>query len=550
MNNLPFVIIQIVCCLVLLFELFITLSQKPSKLQKITSIMVLMCIVSSIAYIFELSATEEGEALFGCYFGYVAKPFVLVSILCFLIEYSNIKVPKWVIPVVTVFFIFLSTMNFTNYYHNLYYTWVNFDPNRIGSGLKLGHGPFWFAYMASTVVIFIVFLVLTIIEYKKSVTKQARQMVILIFLMLFFGVVGLLLYAVGLTGGYDTTLTGIFLGALMLFILLVKYRLFDTVTLAKENFLVDNKDALLVFDARSRLSFYNNNAKMLFPELEKADSFKFKENELLTKLQTLNNGDPVFVDDKVYEMKKNIITRETKKNPLMIGQSYTFTDITESYYYQKTLNEDIEKATSQIKYIQTSILISMANLIEARDGCTGTHVKHVATYSKLLAEALRKDKEFSKQIDDKFIKMIEECAPLHDVGKIKVPDAILGKKGKLTSEEYEIMKTHSIEGAKIIESAFRNVEEKMYVDMCKDIAKYHHEWYDGSGYPSKIKGNKIPLSARIMAICDVYDALRMERPYKPSFSKEKSLEIIKEESGTHFDPKIVKIFLSLEKSLD
>ncbi len=138
---------------------------------------------------------------------------------------------------------------------------------------------------------------------------------------------------------------------------------------------------------------------------------------------------------------------------------------------------------------------------------------------------------------------VVRSAPLHDVGKIKIPDRILNKPGKFTDEEYEIMKTHTTAGKQIMDSVISTVEGENYLMEARNMAAYHHERWDGKGYPENLSGEDIPLSARIMAVADVFDALSSPRVYKPAYSLEKSLEIIQEGNGSHFDPKCVEVFL-------
>ena len=151
--------------------------------------------------------------------------------------------------------------------------------------------------------------------------------------------------------------------------------------------------------------------------------------------------------------------------------------------------------------------------------------------------------KYADRITDDYAQMVSAAAKLHDIGKIAVPDYVLQKPGKLTDEEYEIMKKHPAEGARIIKETLGKLENDEYVHIAYNMAYYHHEKFAGGGYPCNLKGTKIPLSARIMAICDVYDALRSNRHYKEGFSMEKSVSIIRESRGSHFDPDITDIFL-------
>ncbi|MBQ9438397.1 MAG: HD domain-containing protein, partial [Lachnospiraceae bacterium] len=224
--------------------------------------------------------------------------------------------------------------------------------------------------------------------------------------------------------------------------------------------------------------------------------------------------------------------------------------------YKVALEKELEEKNAQLLAhnkrlldIQDSTVIGMANLIESRDGDTGEHVKRTSAYVEMLANAACKKGVYNDILSPEYIELLVKAAPLHDIGKIVVPDSILNKPGKLTEEEFEIMKTHAAEGGKIVRDVLGNIEETDYIGIAADVATYHHEKWNGKGYPEGLSGEDIPLSARIMAIADVFDALVSERIYKPPFSFEKALEIIKEDSGSHFDPKLVPIFLEHAKEI-
>ncbi|PWL01168.1 HD-GYP domain-containing protein [Hallerella porci] len=196
-----------------------------------------------------------------------------------------------------------------------------------------------------------------------------------------------------------------------------------------------------------------------------------------------------------------------------------------------------------IAALQMNIITTLSNLVETRDETTGGHVQRTANYAKIIARQLQKD-GVEKEIDDKFVDTIYVAAPLHDIGKIRVSDMILNKPGKLTVEEFDQMKLHSVFGRDMLAAASKNLGDSDYLQMAKEIAYSHHEWWDGSrGYPEKLKGKEIPLSARIMAVADVFDALVSVRPYKNAFSLNEAMKIIAGESGTHFDPDVVNAFL-------
>ena len=198
------------------------------------------------------------------------------------------------------------------------------------------------------------------------------------------------------------------------------------------------------------------------------------------------------------------------------------------------------EATSQM---QNGLIITMANMVEDRDSDTGAHIQKTAAYVRIIAEGLKRKGYYLHKLTPKYMSDIVMSAPLHDVGKISIPDAVLNKPGKLTEEEYEIMKTHTIAGKKIMENAISSVQGESYLKEARNMAAYHHERWDGKGYPEGLHGEVIPLSARIMAVADVFDALSSPRIYKPAFPLDKALNILNEGSGTQFDPKCIEVFM-------
>ncbi|MCR5088281.1 MAG: HD domain-containing protein [Oscillospiraceae bacterium] len=217
-------------------------------------------------------------------------------------------------------------------------------------------------------------------------------------------------------------------------------------------------------------------------------------------------------------------------------------------YYNDLIQEDIQvelvAKQKKISDIQEHIISGMANLIENRDTETGEHVLRTSSYVKTLAEEARGDGVYRDILDDNFISMMYTLAPMHDIGKIVVSDSILRKPGKLTAEEYEQMKRHASEGGKIVREILEGVTDEVHLAFAADIATFHHERWDGRGYPTGLAGEKIPLSARIMAIADVFDALVSERCYKNPMTPEHAFEIIREEAGSHFDPNLAEVFLN------
>ena len=203
----------------------------------------------------------------------------------------------------------------------------------------------------------------------------------------------------------------------------------------------------------------------------------------------------------------------------------------------------IRRLSENTLQMQDGLIITMADLVENRDADTGAHIQKTAAYVDIIVRGLKEKGYYAEKITPKFMSDVVRSAPLHDVGKINIPDNVLNKPGKLTDEEYEIMKTHTTAGMKIMEKAIDTVGGENYLKEARNMAAYHHERWDGKGYPEGLHGEVIPLSARIMAVADVFDALTSPRVYKPPFPLEKALAIIEEGKGTQFDEKCVEVFM-------
>lgn len=209
----------------------------------------------------------------------------------------------------------------------------------------------------------------------------------------------------------------------------------------------------------------------------------------------------------------------------------------------------VSSQISEITESQTATILAMARLAQSRDDNTGTHLERVQGYCRLLAQGLRNMPRYLPIIDERFINLIYEASALHDIGKVGIPDHILLKPGKLAQEEFEIMKGHTVIGASTLEAVLFSYPQNEFVEMGIQVARWHHEKWDGTGYPDGLFGEAIPIPARIMALADVYDALKSERCYKRAFDHEECCRIIIEESGKLFDPEIVAVFNTVSGDL-
>ena len=210
------------------------------------------------------------------------------------------------------------------------------------------------------------------------------------------------------------------------------------------------------------------------------------------------------------------------------------------------LEERVQEQVRELSDSQRATIIALAKLAECRDDDTGAHVERTQTFCRVLAETLRTRSRYADRIDQTFVTNIYYAASLHDIGKVGIPDRILLKPGKHTPEEFAIMKTHVLIGAKTLQDACGDYPHNAFLNMGIVIARSHHEKWDGGGYPDGLAGEAIPLPARIMAVADVYDALRSKRPYKRTITHEASCTIIQDGAGRHFDPVMVDAFQAVE----
>ncbi|MCL2826342.1 MAG: response regulator [Eggerthellaceae bacterium] len=226
--------------------------------------------------------------------------------------------------------------------------------------------------------------------------------------------------------------------------------------------------------------------------------------------------------------------------PVLLNRMKTHLDI----------DELIRERTAKLQHLQNSIVFVLADMVENRDHDTGGHIERTTTYMKILTDALIDQGVYADEIREMDVEQLVSSARLHDVGKICIPDRILNKPGKLTAEEFAVMKTHSAEGERIIDQIVSRADDGEFLRNAKLIAGNHHERWDGEGYPNGLAGASIPLQGRIMALVDVYDALKSARPYKQPLTHDETAKIIMENAGKHFDPSITEAFYNIRDQFE
>lgn len=255
----------------------------------------------------------------------------------------------------------------------------------------------------------------------------------------------------------------------------------------------------------------------------------------------------IVTDDNFTEMYRMIVYGVIPRALILIAIAAIFTMLCGR---TTALLSNLLGAKEELSLYHEEMIMGFATLVENKDGSTGGHIRRTTTYVRLLAEELRKRGFYQETLTEEYVENLCKAAPMHDIGKISVPDVILQKPGKLTAEEFERMKQHTISGGKIIQETFGHLTNKEYTQMAYEVAHFHHEKWNGKGYPEGLKRKEIPLCARIMAVADVFDAVSEKRCYRDALPLEKCFEIIAEGSGQDFEPILVEVFLDIRAKVE
>lgn len=425
------------------------------------------------------------------------------------------------------------------------------------------HGPVMYLYILYLVAINLTAIIVVInsILKKKKVSKQTLHILLIMLLS------GTLAYLIPLFLGINLNFMPFIYVLMELFFIFLSFKVnsYDIPLNLMTVYKTRGNYGYIAFDKKKRFLGCDEFALMLFPELNSIPLDSIIPNsckDIIDKLHYMNenwNWDKKCNQDfKIVSNKKAAICtiHPISTSKKIQGYLFELRDDTEQQNYinginsyNKELSHLIEEKTRQVTDMQDSIIKGMATMIESRDNSTGGHILRTSDCIKIFTDELLKHKEIP-QITSNFCRLLVKAAPMHDLGKISVDDSILRKPGKFTSEEYEKMKKHAAEGARIVKKILDETSDKDFESIAVNVAHYHHEKWNGEGYPEHLHGEEIPLEARIMALADVFDALVSKRCYKDAKSFDDAFDIIKKDLGRHFDPVIGKIFIDCRQQLE
>ena len=526
----------------------------------ITIITVLVPVLNVSFVLMALSRTVE-EAVVALKFTYIGGCFLIVAVMFLIFKVCGFTLKPWqkglILAISTGVYATALTIGHSPIFYESMPVLGTFEGASYLTGKHYGPMHTVFYILVGIYYLFtIVVIVYTFIKKK----QVSRTILILIVLSVTFALVGF--FGGRLFQIIEPLPASYTLGMIIYIIIAARLRLYDASDSVTDSLVEKGDTGFVSFDSKMRYLGSNDTAKEMFPELKEAIIDKRLNNEWAK--EQFENWIETFKEQE--NENRHLVEKEGRTymvnvNKLNLGRIYPngyqvfITDDTQNQTYIKLiknynseLESEVAKKTKSVIEMQDKLVLGMATMVEGRDNSTGGHIRRTSDVVRFLVEEMKKDKDLS--LSDEFYNDLIKAAPMHDLGKITVDDAVLRKPGKFTPEEYEQMKKHAPEGARIVAQILDGTDDKEFARIATNVAHYHHEKWDGTGYPDHLAGAKIPLEARIMAIADVYDALVSKRVYKEKFTFEDANNIIVESMGKHFDKSLEKYYLQAREKIE
>lgn len=509
------------------------------------------------AYIVEADSLQT--ALLANRVTYLAACFVPFFLMMCLADLCKIEVREWQQHVLVVFGIFVFAMVSTIGKNGWYYESVSLSQANGLSVLEKTYGPMHSLYPLYLLVVLICCGFIVIRAFRRREDVSYINTITLLAIL----VVNIIAYSLEKILRLKAPIMPVayVIGIYTILYLLQRISLYDVEGISTDAMVESDDFGFVLLDSNGKYLGSDVAAKKWFPEIRPLiiDTVaKEKETELFRQIDFWMSGEDerdivyIKVGEYVIEATHKILSKKRSKSIHCIylrddTKQHKYTELVERF--NEKLEKDVEAKTERMRNIQNDIIISMASIVENRDNNTGGHIARTSDIMKIFVKHLQTTKKFP-QLTRKISACIIKAAPLHDFGKIAIPDVILNKPGKFTDDEYEKMKEHSAKGAVIVKRILENSDDETFKTIAVNVAHYHHERWDGKGYPNGIGRYDIPFEARVMALADVFDALVSKRVYKERFSYDKAFSIIEESSGTQFDPVLCKEFLACRDKLE
>ena len=509
--------------------------------------------ISCLGYVMYYSSQTVSEAILAQKVVYLGNSFLQLFILLSITNVCQIELKKWMRTTLFAICSLVYAGSLTVGYSDSFYSDYDF---KIVDGVSILDRQYgWMHTVYFGVVIALFLLGFAAIAYSWLKKRQVPRTIIVLLTIPY--VIVLANYFVGrrIINHIDIIPVGYLMAQVIYLIISKRMNLYDVAGTVADSMVKEQAIGYISFDFDYKYLGSNDMAKQLVPELNSLavdEVFgyrkserrirhfldEFKDNpENNTFIYSIHKEDCETDDERIYKVNVNYLYESNHKR----GYIVTFIDDTANRKYielldsyNENLQSEVEQKTKYIYEMHDNLIMSLAMMVESRDNSTGGHIKRTSEGVRILIDEMQKSGLYD--LSDEFCKDVIKAAPMHDLGKIAVDDAVLRKPGRFTDEEYEKMKKHAAEGARVIHQILLQTDDESFKIIAENVAHYHHERFDGSGYPEGLSGEDIPFEARIMAIADVYDALVSKRVYKEAFDFEKADSIIMEGMGTQFDP--------------
>lgn len=526
---------------------------------------------SNLGYYFELTAGSLEAAAVAHRMAYVAGAFLPLFYFLLVLEICHIEINKVVSAVLMLIQCVIYGFVCTIGHSDIFYKNLGFYIDNGNGVLTRDYGPAHIIFLITMYFYLGAGIAVTVYSLAKSRTMNRRGVIAMVSL----SVCAVAIYVLERVLNLTYVLTPLSNDMFMIASLIPVYKS-NLYTVYEKKDIIDEhlgRYGFLTFDKKRIYQDSNAYMENVFPELanyrvgQKIEGCSQELQNLIDQIDALeqheslhsnrlgghshNELEAFWLNDKCYEATIHEVT-----NSFGVLKGYTIEIIDDTAdrmviklkeSYAEELSKDVEEKTKRIRYIQQKTILGMAQMVESRDLSTGGHIKRTSDVVKIFSRKLLKS---DLDMDAHFLDLVIRSAPMHDLGKIGVDDAILRKQGKFTDEEYNAMKKHSEIGFHMVSEILEGVEEPEFVKVAENVAHYHHEKVNGFGYPEGLKGDEIPVEARIMALADVFDALVSKRCYKDAFSYDEAFNIIQKDSGSHFDENLAKVFISCRPELE
>ncbi|MCR5743588.1 MAG: HD domain-containing protein [Lachnospiraceae bacterium] len=516
------------------------------------SVIFLLIPIINLGYCFQMMGRDAGTVVVGLKISYLGGCFLPYFMLMCVLNVCDINVKNLYKTFAFIWCCTLFLSVLTIGHTEIFYNVLGYEDRGNKLHILREYGPMHTAVYISIIAFFAVGLVAIIYSLFKN--REVSRTTI-VFLMLpevvcFFSFFNFTIA----DRDYELVPVTYVLAEVTYLIIIHRITLYSVSDMLVETMVETGDTGFIMMDFKSKYLGSNETAKSIIPELYniRIDE-KFKGNEVFNKTVNLwvgtfvrdnlsnkivyiKHNDGIAENDEAYIINVNYLYDGKKRRGYQIllmddTQNQKYIRLLDNYNVQ--LESEVEEKTRHLTEMHDNLVLGLASMVESRDNSTGGHIRRTSKVVELLIEQIKKDNVFG--LDDKFCTDIVKAAPLHDVGKIAVDDAVLKKPGSFTKEEFEAMKSHTSEGAKVLKEILKDTEDEMFKKVAINVAHYHHERWDGTGYPDGLKGEEIPIEARIMAVADVYDAVVSKRVYKEKMSYDAANSLILEEMGTHFD---------------